>query len=292
MRATSRIVLRSSRALLARPLELAPLHTPTFAPRLCYQPNTQMREMSLLKKLGSFVGLGGDKTETEKEVDGLPKEFNVESFFDLLNKLKMVKKMGMGAMVEKLVGGSIDSAALDKILDLADRIKGALAPAELTASSPLFSQTRRSEICTQAGISPTEFDLMFSMFARTKSAAQALDTAKKEGKKPQSIEEMRAMMGPALNGPPPSPTPPANTAQTPPVKTVVSNSPSSSMGHTRIRSDRFVESPKKQPSGEEEKVRYGRNDWVEITDGTETKSLKWKKAEVLVEGGRWRVVKK
>tara|TARA_Y100000593_G_scaffold51397_1_gene96614 strand:- start:764 stop:1354 length:591 start_codon:yes stop_codon:yes gene_type:complete len=35
--------------------------------------------------------------------------------------------------------------------------------------------------------------------------------------------------------------------------------------------------------------KYGRNEKVEITNGTETKILKWKKAEVLVNEGSWQI---
>ena len=36
--------------------------------------------------------------------------------------------------------------------------------------------------------------------------------------------------------------------------------------------------------------KIGRNEKVKITNGTETRELKWKKAEILVESGKWRVV--
>jgi len=35
---------------------------------------------------------------------------------------------------------------------------------------------------------------------------------------------------------------------------------------------------------------FGRNDMVQITNGTETKEMKYKKAEALIEGGEWRLV--
>jgi preprotein translocase subunit SecA len=35
---------------------------------------------------------------------------------------------------------------------------------------------------------------------------------------------------------------------------------------------------------------FGRNDVVQITNGTETKEMKYKKAEPLIEGGEWRIV--
>jgi preprotein translocase subunit SecA len=37
------------------------------------------------------------------------------------------------------------------------------------------------------------------------------------------------------------------------------------------------------------KVKFGRNEIVMITDGKETKDLKWKKAKPLVESGDWEI---
>ena len=43
--------------------------------------------------------------------------------------------------------------------------------------------------------------------------------------------------------------------------------------------------PQEQPHQAPEKI--GRNERVTITDGKETKELKWKKAQPLVESGDW-----
>ena len=43
--------------------------------------------------------------------------------------------------------------------------------------------------------------------------------------------------------------------------------------------------PKTQPIRVEQKV--GRNEKVKITNGSETKELKWKKAKPLVDSGQW-----
>ena len=45
---------------------------------------------------------------------------------------------------------------------------------------------------------------------------------------------------------------------------------------------------KKEPVRVAQKV--GRNEKVMITNGSETKELKWKKAKILVESGQWRIV--
>ena len=47
-------------------------------------------------------------------------------------------------------------------------------------------------------------------------------------------------------------------------------------------------STKKEPVRVAQKV--GRNEKVTITNGSETKELKWKKAKILVESGQWRIV--
>ena len=47
-------------------------------------------------------------------------------------------------------------------------------------------------------------------------------------------------------------------------------------------------STKKEPVRVTQKV--GRNEKVMITNGSETKELKWKKAKILVESGQWRIV--
>ena len=47
-------------------------------------------------------------------------------------------------------------------------------------------------------------------------------------------------------------------------------------------------STKKEPVRVAQKV--GRNEKVMITNGSETKELKWKKAKILVESGQWRIV--
>ena len=36
--------------------------------------------------------------------------------------------------------------------------------------------------------------------------------------------------------------------------------------------------------------KIGRNDLVDITNGKETKSLKYKKAQTLIESGEWKVI--
>ena len=46
--------------------------------------------------------------------------------------------------------------------------------------------------------------------------------------------------------------------------------------------------PKTQPIRVEQKV--GRNEKVKITNGSETKELKWKKAKPLVDSGQWQRV--
>jgi preprotein translocase subunit SecA len=43
-------------------------------------------------------------------------------------------------------------------------------------------------------------------------------------------------------------------------------------------------------SSDSTKKEYGRNDHVTITDGTKTESMKYKKAEPLIESGQWRIV--
>jgi hypothetical protein len=57
-----------------------------------------------------------------------------------------------------------------------------------------------------------------------------------------------------------------------------------------VRPDRFTPSPKKDQAQQPEAVKYGRNDWVTISNGSETQHVKWKKAEALVNTGRWKVV--
>ena len=38
--------------------------------------------------------------------------------------------------------------------------------------------------------------------------------------------------------------------------------------------------------------KFGRNDFVTISNGTESKQVKYKKAEPLIESGSWQIVKK
>ena len=39
-----------------------------------------------------------------------------------------------------------------------------------------------------------------------------------------------------------------------------------------------------------EEPKIGRNDFVKITNGTETKELKYKKAKPLIETGEWKII--
>ena len=45
-----------------------------------------------------------------------------------------------------------------------------------------------------------------------------------------------------------------------------------------------------KPTPVRTEAKIGRNDMVTITNGTETKELKYKKAEPLIESGEWRLV--
>ena len=57
----------------------------------------------------------------------------------------------------------------------------------------------------------------------------------------------------------------------------------------RAGGDKAMATTQKQQPRVSEKV-HGRNDMVTITNGTEKKELKFKKAESLIEGGEWSIV--
>eukprot|EP00298_Acanthocystis_sp_HF-20_P004602 c14932_g1_i1.p1 GENE.c14932_g1_i1~~c14932_g1_i1.p1 ORF type:complete len:278 (-),score=115.52 c14932_g1_i1:152-985(-) len=240
-----------------------------------------VRSCSWTQKLTGFFG--GSKGEAEKEPE--EDDLSLNSYLKYIDKLAMMQKMGLGGAVEKMLGVSLDSSHY-KMFENQKKLKDVLNKSELSATTFNPTEQRRKEITAGTGLSSAEIDQVVAMYTHIRRVKTVMDEAKAQGNAPKSVEDIRKLIGGIMPTPPTPPSPPRPpTPPSPPSPPTPPRPPTPSNGFTQqISADRFTAVPKK------EKVVRGRNDWVKITDGTSVQELKWKKAESLVESGKWKIV--
>eukprot|EP00301_Raphidiophrys_heterophryoidea_P008277 c13093_g1_i1.p1 GENE.c13093_g1_i1~~c13093_g1_i1.p1 ORF type:complete len:335 (+),score=101.09 c13093_g1_i1:30-1007(+) len=300
-------------------LALAATYTWHVAPSVSFACSQQVRMSSegsgWMGKIGKIIGLGKDKeAQKQEEIASTSpiaadttvqeKDMSLETYFSFVEKAKMARKMGLGGMMDKMLGAGGDTKAIDELWDKHPAIQKALTADELKSAAPTFTMQRLSQLSLDCGVPEDNLHQVFGMFMRARQAFQMFEHAKAQGRTPKSVEDVQALATEFAQKQQqqtfnpyqiikPSPTTPASSSAsaaapsrppppTPPTPTAAGQRTMS------FSSDRFKASPKK--AEEEKDKRLGRNEWVQISNGTETQTLKWKKAQVLVDSGKWKVV--
>jgi len=178
---------------------IAPFIRPTM------QLQRGMSSESWVQKITSFFYGGKDEDATAsklakdvKEVVDTAKELTLQQYFKHMDKFQTMKKIGLGNALEKLVGVNLDTAQ-EKLVENHKKIKEFLTELELQGSSFSLSPQRKSELQSSTGLTAQEIDQISNLFAHIQQVKNAFDKAKSEGKIPQSLDELKQMIGGAFN---------------------------------------------------------------------------------------------
>jgi len=166
--------------------------------------STQIRTLAdqgWAQKISSFFNFGKDEKEKDPQntmTGSTDDTLSLQSYFKHLDKLGSLKKMGLGGAIEKLVGVGLDSSH-ENIIENHKKLQQHLSEAELAGSTLQFSSERRNELLKSTGLSSQDIEQIVSMYSHIQQVKKVFDKAKSEGKVPQSIDEIKEMIGGVVN---------------------------------------------------------------------------------------------